>query len=257
MFGVAPERAGRDHRPAAAAAGGRRSGVATSMLAAYVPARNAARVEPVQALQKGNTRCSRAGENRMRRRRRLACASRSRWLCLGFGSVSRRFLSWAMRWRCSSALLLVPLLSQALVKVLRRAAEVAAAGRRIAGRRQPAAGAAAHFGHGRRAGALAGAGDRTGRHGARQLSIDRRVGQQHAQSRSVRLHVAELRVARFPLSRVHGERTDASARGRRGAAGPLGAHAVPRICRSCWWRWTRPKCTAASSATWWPATWRR
>ena len=42
-------------------------GVVTSMLAAAIPARNAARVEPVQALQKGRYQVLGAGENRMRR----------------------------------------------------------------------------------------------------------------------------------------------------------------------------------------------
>ena len=42
-------------------------GVATSMVAAAIPARNAARVDPVQALQKGRYQVLSAGENRVRR----------------------------------------------------------------------------------------------------------------------------------------------------------------------------------------------
>src|SRR5262249_54144436 len=41
-------------------------GVATSMIAASIPARNAARVDPVQALQKGRYQVLSAGESRLR-----------------------------------------------------------------------------------------------------------------------------------------------------------------------------------------------
>src|SRR5204862_318581 len=41
-------------------------GVATSMIAATIPARNAARVDPVQALQKGKYQVLSAGESRLR-----------------------------------------------------------------------------------------------------------------------------------------------------------------------------------------------
>ena len=40
-------------------------GIATSMVAAFIPARNAARVDPVQALQKGKYQVLSAGENRI------------------------------------------------------------------------------------------------------------------------------------------------------------------------------------------------
>jgi putative ABC transport system permease protein len=49
-------------------------GVVTSMLAAFVPARNAAGVEPVQALQKGKYQVLSAGESRVRRVLALAAA---------------------------------------------------------------------------------------------------------------------------------------------------------------------------------------
>src|SRR5262249_13285944 len=41
-------------------------GIVTSMVAAAIPARNAARVDPVQALQKGKYQILSAGENRVR-----------------------------------------------------------------------------------------------------------------------------------------------------------------------------------------------
>ena len=42
-------------------------GVATSVIAGFIPARNAARVDPIQALQKGRYQVLSAGENRVRR----------------------------------------------------------------------------------------------------------------------------------------------------------------------------------------------
>jgi putative ABC transport system permease protein len=42
-------------------------GVVTSVLAGFIPARNASRVDPIQALQKGRYQVLSAGENRMRR----------------------------------------------------------------------------------------------------------------------------------------------------------------------------------------------
>jgi putative ABC transport system permease protein len=49
-------------------------GVVTSLIAAVIPARSAARVDPVKALQKGRYQSMSEGENRTRRRWALACA---------------------------------------------------------------------------------------------------------------------------------------------------------------------------------------
>jgi putative ABC transport system permease protein len=43
-------------------------GIATSLVAGFIPARNASRVDPIQALQKGKYQVLSAGENRLRRR---------------------------------------------------------------------------------------------------------------------------------------------------------------------------------------------
>jgi putative ABC transport system permease protein len=92
-------------------------GVAMSMLAAFLPARNAARVEPVQALQKGKYQVLSAGENRVRRRAAWACILITA-VCLVF-SAYRPLFYVAYALSVLATLLLVPFLTQFLVKVLR------------------------------------------------------------------------------------------------------------------------------------------
>jgi putative ABC transport system permease protein len=92
-------------------------GVATSMLAAFIPARNAARVAPVQALQKGRYQVLGAGENRIRRMAALSAIAAA-LVCLAFSRYRPVFY---LGFACtvSAALLLTPFLSLALARLLR------------------------------------------------------------------------------------------------------------------------------------------
>ena len=63
----------------------------TSMIAAFLPARNAARVDPVQALQKGKYQVLSAGENR-RRKIAAAAAVVLALICLAIRKVAAGFL---------------------------------------------------------------------------------------------------------------------------------------------------------------------
>jgi putative ABC transport system permease protein len=93
-------------------------GIATSMLAAFIPARNAARVEPIQALQKGRYQVLGAGENRIRRIAAAVCAA------LAFASLF--FASWRPAFFAGyffvvlAGLLITPFLSYELARLFRR-----------------------------------------------------------------------------------------------------------------------------------------
>ena len=93
-------------------------GTGTSIVAALVPARNAARIEPIQALQKGRYQVLGAGENRLRRNIALlaaalaiACLPLSAWRPAFFAGILLTLVA---------CLLLTPFLSLELSRLLRR-----------------------------------------------------------------------------------------------------------------------------------------
>ena len=93
-------------------------GVAMSMVAAYIPARNAARVEPVHALQKGKYQILGAGESRVRRRLAIFAVAGS-LACLAAAAYRPAFyLGYLLM--ILAALLLTPFLSLELGRLLRR-----------------------------------------------------------------------------------------------------------------------------------------
>ena len=92
-------------------------GIATSMFAAWIPARNAAGVDPVQALQKGKYQVLTAGENRARLYGALASGVVAA-LCLIFGKSDAIFYTGYLL-AILTALLLTPALALALARMLR------------------------------------------------------------------------------------------------------------------------------------------
>jgi putative ABC transport system permease protein len=92
-------------------------GVATSMVAAFIPARNAARVDPVQALQKGKYQVLSAGESRVRRRTALAFATVAALCLLVDGGPVVFYTGFLLA--MLAALLLTPALALSLTRAMR------------------------------------------------------------------------------------------------------------------------------------------
>jgi putative ABC transport system permease protein len=92
-------------------------GIATSIVAALIPAQQAAQVDPVQALQKGKFQTVSAGESRLRLAAAATLAAIS-IACLGLGG-SRVIFYVGYALAITVALLLGPLLVLALARVLR------------------------------------------------------------------------------------------------------------------------------------------
>lgn len=92
-------------------------GVLTSMIAALLPARNAARVDPVKALQKGQYQVLSAGENRRRRNAALAAIAIA-VVCTAFRGVPAAFYTGYVL-AVVAMLLLTPAFSLGLSRLLR------------------------------------------------------------------------------------------------------------------------------------------
>jgi putative ABC transport system permease protein len=92
-------------------------GVGTSIIAAWIPARSAAGVDPVRALQKGKYQVLSEGENRVRRRLALGCAVAAA-VCLFFSRSKPAFYTGYVL-MVAAGLLFAPALSLWLSKVIR------------------------------------------------------------------------------------------------------------------------------------------
>lgn len=92
-------------------------GVVTSVIAAFIPARNAARIDPVKALQKGRYQTLTAGENRARRLSAMLCGALA-LACFAAGGLGA-LLYLGFLFSLLAALLLSPALGLWLSKLVR------------------------------------------------------------------------------------------------------------------------------------------
>ena len=132
-------------------------GIVTSIVAAAIPARSAARVDPVQALQKGKYQVLSAGESRLRAMLRRWRSARVSIVCLRHRRVASGLLRRLRPGDRRRAAAQPAAVARARASAA-AAPEVAAAGRRRAGGGQPDPVAAPDVGERRRADAVAGAG---------------------------------------------------------------------------------------------------
>ena len=176
-------------------------GVITSVVAALIPARSAARVDPVQALQKGKYQQLSAGENRMRRIAALVVAMAAAALLLVFERY-RIFFYVGDALAVLAALLLTPTFALWLARALRPLLAMAAARGRHARRRQLAASASAYVGSGGGPDAVARAGGRARRTDARQLRFHLRLARRSAEPRPLRFALAKSHAARLSFSGI-------------------------------------------------------
>ena len=191
-------------------------GVATSILAALLPARDAARVDPVLAMQKGKVQMISEAENRMRKRMAaLLLAAAVVFVALP-GVHIGVYLAFGLT--IIAALLLVPALALQFSKLLRPLlaslmpveGTLAADSLIQSPRRTSGALTGAH--------AFARAGRCPGRHCARELSRDYRLGRRRVQCGSFRHDFGAAHVAQFSLSWEYARRPGFNSR-RGGSAG--------------------------------------
>ena len=105
--------------PDAAGVRSRRSAIVTSLIAAWIPAGNAAKVDPVQALQKGKYQVLTAGENRIRRLLAVVLAVIVSIALLALGERHRAFFYLGYMLAVIAALLLAPALALFCARALR------------------------------------------------------------------------------------------------------------------------------------------
>ena len=116
VYGVA-QRAGEVAMTPWLLAGAVAVGIGTSVVAAWLPARSAARVDPVQALQKGKYQVLSAGENRVRVALALVCAAMAVASLRAAGSRPIFYAGYFLA--MGAALLLTPLLTLGLARAIR------------------------------------------------------------------------------------------------------------------------------------------